>query len=150
MEWMTETSRSEARKKLASIMVKVGYPGQWPQDRYGLKLAAPEDGGLYVDNILTIKKADQDYMFRTKDDPVDRTEWAMTPQTVNAYYNPGSNEIVFPAGILQPPFYDPEGLPVTNLGRIGAVIGHEITHAFDTSGSQYGCDKIGLNQKTLI
>ena len=130
--------------------MKVGYPGQWPQDRYGLKLAAPEDGGLYVDNILTIKKADQDYMFRTKDDPVDRTEWAMTPQTVNAYYNPGSNEIVFPAGILQPPFYDPEGLPVTNLGRIGAVIGHEITHAFDTSGSQYGCDKIGLNQKTLI
>ena len=137
MEWMTETTRSEARKKLASIMVKVGYPGQWPQDRYGLKLAAPEDGGLYVDNILTIKKADQDYMFRTKDDPVDRTEWAMTPQTVNAYYNPGSNEIVFPAGILQPPFYDPEGLPVTNLGRIGAVIGHDITHAFDTSGSQY-------------
>lgn len=137
MEWMTETTRSEARKKLAAIMVKVGYPEQWPQDRYSLKLAAPEDGGLYVDNILAIRKVDQDYMFRTKDDPVDRMEWEMTPQTVNAYYNPGNNEIVFPAGILQPPFYDPEGVPVTNLGRIGSVIGHEITHAFDTSGSQY-------------
>lgn len=137
MEWMTKDTRREAGKKLASIMVKVGYPDQWPQDRYGLKLKEPGKGGLYVDNILTIKKAVQDDSFQRKNDPVDRTEWGMTPQTVNAYYNPGNNEIVFPAGILQPPFYDALEEPAVNLGRIGAVIGHEITHAFDTSGSQY-------------
>lgn len=137
MEWMTEETRREARKKLAAIMIKVGYPDQWPQDKYTLNLKNPEEGGLYIDNLLEIKRAQQDYAFRTRHDPVDKSEWGMTPQTVNAYYNPGNNEIVFPAGILQPPFYDADAAPVVNLGRIGVVIGHEITHAFDTSGSQY-------------
>lgn len=137
MEWMTEETRREARKKLAAIMIKVGYPDEWPQDKYTLNLKNPEEGGLYIDNLLAIKKAQQDYSFRTRHDPVDKSEWEMTPQTVNAYYNPGNNEIVFPAGILQPPFYDADAAPVANLGRIGVVIGHEITHAFDTSGSQY-------------
>ena len=137
MEWMTESTRQEARKKLKAITVKVGYPDQWPQDKYSLVLKSPDEGGVYIDNIMEILKASQDYSFKTRHDPVDRNEWGMTPQTVNAYYNPGNNEIVFPAGILQAPFYDPEAEPVANLGGIGAVIGHEITHAFDTSGSQY-------------
>ena len=137
MDWMTESTRQEARKKLRAITVKVGYPDEWPQDKYSLALKTPDEGGVYIDNIMDILKASQDYAFKTRHDPVDREEWGMTPQTVNAYYNPGNNEIVFPAGILQAPFYDPEAAPVTNLGGIGAVIGHEITHAFDTSGSQY-------------
>ena len=137
MDWMTESTRQEARKKLRAITVKVGYPNEWPQDKYSLALKTPDEGGVYIDNIMDILKASQDYAFKTRHDPVDREEWGMTPQTVNAYYNPRNNEIVFPAGILQAPFYDPEAAPVTNLGGIGAVIGHEITHAFDTSGSQY-------------
>lgn len=137
MEWMEENTRNEARKKLASMVIKVGYPDQWPQDKYSLSLTSPEDGGLFVDNVLTISKAEQDYAFETRHDPVDREEWGMTPQTVNAYYNPGNNEIVFPAGILCFPFYNADAKPVANLGGIGTVIGHEITHAFDTNGSQY-------------
>lgn len=137
MEWMTESTRQEARKKLKAITVKVGYPYEWPQDKLNLVLKSPDQGGVYIDNIMEILKASQDYSFKTRHAPVDRNEWSMTPQTVNAYYNPGNNEIVFPAGILQAPFYDPQAEPVANLGGIGAVIGHEITHAFDTSGSQY-------------
>ena len=137
IEWMTESTRQEARKKLKAITVKVGYPDEWPQDKLSLVLKSPDQGGVYIDNIMEILKASQDYSFKTRHDPVDRNEWGMTPQTVNAYYNPGNNEIVFPAGILQAPFYDPQAEPVANLGGIGAVIGHEITHAFDTSGSQY-------------
>ena len=137
MEWMTESTRQEARKKLKAITVKVGYPDEWPQDKLNLVLKSPDQGGVYIDNIMEILKASQDYSFKTRHDPVDRNEWSMTPQTVNAYYNPGNNEIVFPAGILQAPFYDPQAEPVANLGGIGAVIGHEITHAFDTSGAQY-------------
>ena len=95
MEWMTESTRQEARKKLKAITVKVGYPDQWPQDKYSLVLKSPDEGGVYIDNIMEILKASQDYSFKTRHDPVDRNEWSMTPQTVNAYYNPGNNEIVF-------------------------------------------------------
>lgn len=137
MDWMSGSTRQEARKKLANLTIKVGYPDQWPQDRYELELTPPDQGGLYIDNILSLKKAEQDFRFETRQDPVDRVEWGMTPQTVNAYYNPGNNEIVFPAAILQAPFYSANGNPVANLGGIGTVIGHEITHAFDTTGSQY-------------
>lgn len=137
MDWMSGSTRQEARKKLANLTIKVGYPDQWPQDRYELELTPPDQGGLYIDNILSLKKAEQDFRFETRHDPVDRGEWGMTPQTVNAYYNPGNNEIVFPAAILQAPFYSANGNPVANLGGIGTVIGHEITHAFDTTGSQY-------------
>lgn len=137
LEWMSENTRQEARKKLAAISVKVGYPDSWPQDNYDLILKAPEEGGVYIDNILMLNKAKQDFSFRTKNDPVDSTEWDMAPQIINASYSSDNNDITFPAGILQPPFYDPEAQPVTNLGRIGMVIGHEITHAFDSSGSQY-------------
>ena len=119
MEWMTESTRQEARKKLKAITVKVGYPDEWPQDKLSLVLKSPDQGGVYIDNIMEILKASQDYSFKTRHDPVDRNEWGMTPQTVNAYYNPGNNEIVFPAGILQAPFYDPQAEPVANLGGIG-------------------------------
>lgn len=137
MEWMSEATRREARNKLASITIKAGYPDIWPQDQYRVILKDPENGGVYVDNILEIMKGAQDYQFKTRRDPVDKSRWLISPQTVNAYYAPTNNEIVFPMGILQPPFYDPEADPVVNLGGIGMVIGHEITHAFDTSGSQY-------------
>lgn len=137
LDWMTESTKEEARKKLDTMTVKIGYPDVWPQERYHLKLIPPEDGGLYIDNILVLKKAERDYQWKTLHEPVDRNGWGMLPQSINAYYSPINNEIVFPAGILQPPFYDPNAEPAVNLGGIGTVIGHEITHAFDTAGSQY-------------
>lgn len=137
MEWMSEVTRQEARNKLAAITIKAGYPDTWPQDQYSIRLRDPENGGVYVDNILEIMKGAQDYQIKTKQDPVDKSQWFLSPQTVNAYYAPTNNEIVFPMGILQPPFYDAKADPVVNLGGIGMVIAHEITHAFDTSGSQY-------------
>lgn len=137
LDWMSADTKEEAKKKLDTLAVKVGWPDSWPQDRYSLELLRPEEGGLYVDNYLAILGARSRYEFETRREPVDRGEWYYPPQTVNAYYSPSNNEIVILAGILQPPFYDREAKPVENLGRIGFVIGHEITHAFDTSGSQY-------------
>ena len=137
LDWMSADTKEEAKKKLDTLAVKVGWPDSWPQDRYSLELLRPEEGGLYADNYLAILGARSRYEFETRREPVDRGEWYYPPQTVNAYYSPSNNEIVILAGILQPPFYDREAKPVENLGRIGFVIGHEITHAFDTSGSQY-------------
>ena len=104
MEWMTESTRQEAREKLKAITVKVGYPDEWPQDKLSLVLKSPDQGGVYIDNIMEILKASQDYSFKTRHDPVDRNEWGMTPQTVNAYYNPGNNEIVFRPESSRPRF----------------------------------------------
>ncbi len=137
LDWMSADTKREAEKKLDALAVKVGWPDSWPQDRYSLELSRPEEGGLFVDNYLAILGARSRYEFATRREPVDRAAWFYPPQTVNAYYSPSNNEIVILAGILQPPFYDREAKPVENLGRIGFVIGHEITHAFDTSGSQY-------------
>lgn len=140
MDWMSETTRQEARKKLGTITIKIGYPDTWPQDNRNLNLKAPEEGGVYIDNFLEIERVNQDYRFSTKSEPVDKARWNNPPQTVNASYNPTKNDITFPAGILQPPFYDPNAQPVINMGRIGMVIGHEITHAFDSNGSQFDED----------
>lgn len=140
LEWMSQDTRTEAQNKLASLEVRIGHPDTWPQDRYELILDSPEEGGLYIENYLKTAKASSDYMFDTRNEPVDKTLWPDTPQTVNAYYSPQDNSINLLAGILQPPYYDPEASDEENLGGIGTVIGHEITHAFDTTGSQFDAE----------
>jgi putative endopeptidase len=116
-------------------MPKIGYPDKW-RDYSGLEVR--DDS--YVQNVLRAEAFDWRYRIGKLGKPVDRTEWGMTPPTVNAYYNPSLNEIVFPAGILQPPFFDPTADDAVNYGAIGAVIGHEITHGFDDQGSRSDAD----------
>ena len=136
LEWMSDATKARAREKLAAFTVKIGYPDKWkdysslqvdPQLSYYENLRAAS--AWYVaDNLSKLGK------------PTDPTEWGMTPQTVNAYYNPTTNEICFPAGILQPPFFNPEADDAVNYGAIGVVIGHEMTHGFDDQGSLFDKD----------
>ncbi len=137
MEWMGDDTKEAAGRKLESMTVKVGYPDIWPQDHSQVKILPPEKGGSLIDNVLALKRAETDAAWRKAEEPVDRSQWEMTPQTVNAYYNPANNEIVFPAGILQPPYYDREASHASNMGGIGMVIAHEMSHAFDDMGAQY-------------
>lgn len=130
--WMNDTTKAKALEKLGAIMVKVGYPDKW---RDYSRLQVEKDS--YFANIIRSNEFDIDYMISKIDKPVDRSEWGMTPQTVNAYYNPTTNEICFPAGILQPPFFDMNADDAVNYGAIGVVIGHEMTHGFDDQGRQY-------------
>lgn len=118
--------------KLGKFMVKIGYPDQWKDFKsMDIKKQA------YVLNVINANKFAVADMVSKLGKPVDRTQWFMSPQTVNAYYNPSNNEIVFPAGILQPPFFDYQADDAVNYGAIGAVIGHEMTHGFDDEGRQY-------------
>ena len=135
--WMSEETKERAKKKLDTMVIKIGYPDEWPTYMDDLVLKSPEEGGSLIDNQLEIDRCRQVYGLSKLSKPVDKTEWDMTPQTVNAYYNPTNNEIVFPAAILQPPYYNKDADRAVNLGGIGMVIGHEITHAFDSSGSLY-------------
>ena len=137
LDWMSDETKAEADKKLEEMTVRIGHPEKWPQDLYELRLSVPEEGGLYIDNFLACHKASADHVFETRNEPVDKDTWYMTPQTVNAYYAPQDNSINLLAGILCPPYYDPAASPEENLGGIGDVIAHEITHAFDTAGSQF-------------
>jgi len=137
LDWMSTATKTGAKKKLSTLDLKIGYPDVWPKDHDGLVLKGPKDNGVLIDNIVAIGLAGRAANLRKLGKPTDRTAWDMTPQTVNAYYNPAANEIVFPAAILQSPFYDPKRSYEENLGGIGAVIGHEISHGFDSSGSQY-------------
>ncbi len=131
LAWMSPTTKEKALEKLSKFTVKIGYPDKWKD--YS-KLAI---GNSLYENVKNISLwAFQDNLSK-QDKPVDKTEWGMTPQTVNAYYHPLHNEIVFPAAILQPPFYDYKADAAINFGGIGAVIGHEISHGFDDAGSQY-------------
>ena len=132
LDWMDEPTKQEALKKLAAFTVKVGYPDTW-RDYSLLKV----DRGPYVSNVMRGDTFEVDRQLKKIGKPVDRSEWGMTPPTVNAYYNPTMNEIVFPAGILQPPFFNPNADDAINYGGIGAVIGHEMTHGFDDRGRQY-------------
>lgn len=136
LEWMTEETKVKALEKLHKINIKIGYPDVW-KDYSALEIKSLEDGGSYYSN----RKAAGAWNFNKNIDKlgnaVDKTEWFMSPQTVNAYYSPTFNEIVFPAGILQPPFYHYQADPAVNFGGIGAVIGHEISHGFDDSGSRF-------------
>ena len=135
-DWMSEETKKVAHEKLDAFYVKVGYPDKWT-DYSTLQI-----GNSYLQNILSCKEwAIQDMIAKHLNKPVDKDEWYMTPQTVNAYYNPTTNEICFPAGILQPPFFDMEADDAFNYGAIGVVIGHEMTHGFDDQGSKY--DKNG-------
>ena len=134
-EWMSDETKKVAREKLDAFYVKVGYPDKW-KDYSSLEI-----GDSYLRNMLAINEWEIQDMIKTKlNKPVDRDEWFMTPQTVNAYYNPTTNEICFPAGILQPPFFDMNADDAFNYGAIGVVIGHEMTHGFDDQGSKYDKD----------
>ena len=135
LTWMSDETKAKALEKLAAIYVKVGYPDKW-RDYSGLEI---KDDSYYA-NILRSNRFDYDYMLAKNGKPVDKTEWMMTPQTVNAYYNPTTNEICFPAGILQYPFFDMKADDAFNYGAIGVVIGHEMTHGFDDQGRLYDKD----------
>ena len=132
LDWMSKATKEKAIYKLHKILKKVGYPDKW-RDYSGLKI----DRGAYVDNIIRANIFNFKYMTDKIGKPVDKTLWEMTPQTVNAYYDPSLNEIVFPAGILQPPFFDLNADDAVNYGETGATIGHEMTHGFDDQGRQY-------------
>ncbi|MBM7331575.1 hypothetical protein JS562_53165, partial [Agrobacterium sp. S2] len=132
LEWMSEETRTRALAKLDAFTPKIGYPATW-RDYSGLTI----DRGDLLGNVRRAAAFEQDHELGKIGKPIDRDEWFMTPQTVNAYYNPGMNEIVFPAAILQPPFFDADADDAVNYGGIGAVIGHEIGHGFDDQGSKY-------------
>ncbi|MDR2566496.1 MAG: peptidase M13 [Bifidobacteriaceae bacterium] len=132
LDWLGEETKAKALAKLAAFTPKIGYPDKW-RDYSGLRL---EPGDL-LNNVRAAAAHETNRELRKLGGPVDRTEWLMNPQTVNAYYNPGLNEIVFPAAILQPPFFDAQAEDAANYGGIGAVIGHEIGHGFDDQGSKY-------------
>ncbi len=136
LAWMSDETKAKAQDKLAAINVKIGYPDKW-RDYSALEVSTDS----YVANVLSARNFEFKHMIGKVNKPVDRAEWMMPPQMVNAYYNPSMNEIVFPAAILQPPFFFMHGDDAVNYGAIGVVIGHEMTHGFDDQGRQY--DKVG-------
>jgi predicted metalloendopeptidase len=135
LTWMTDTTKAKAQEKLAKFTTKIGYPNKWRD--YSKLTVDPQD---LLGNAKRAAAVEYQRMIDKLGKPIDREEWGMTPQTVNAYYNPGKNEIVFPAAILQPPFFNMESDDAVNYGAIGAVIGHEISHGFDDQGSKYDGD----------
>lgn len=139
LPWMTPATRQGAIEKLRKSTVKIGYPDKW-EDYSKLDIKSPEQGGTYYENMKNVARWGFAKNIAEYGKPVDKTKWGMSPQTVNAYFNPTNNEIVFPAAILQPPFYDYKADMAVNFGGIGAVIGHEISHGFDDSGSRYNAD----------
>lgn len=140
LDWMSDETKLEALDKLSKFTPKIGYPDEW-RDYSALEMEADD----YYGNIERATDAEYHRQMDRHNGPVDRTEWGMTPQTVNAYYNPLLNEIVFPAAILQPPFFNLEADDAVNYGGIGAVIGHEIGHGFDDSGSAFDGDGVARN-----
>ena len=154
VSWMGDDTKKKALDKWASFMPKIGYPSKW-RDWTGLKVSRDS----YLDNVLAANAFNSAWQLGKIGKPVDRTEWGMTPQTVNAYYNPLQNEIVFPAAILQPPFFDAKADDALNYGGIGAVIGHEMSHGYDDQGAQFdakgnqsewwtAADKKGFKERT--
>ncbi|WP_456315186.1 M13 family metallopeptidase [Pseudomonas shirazensis] len=139
LTWMSEATKVKAIEKLNKITIKVGYPDKW-KDYSALEIKSVAEGGSYFENSKNLAKWNFNKDLEKRNKPVDKTEWGMSPQTVNAYYNPSYNEIVFPAAILQPPFYNYQADEAVNYGGIGAVIGHEISHGFDDSGARYNAD----------
>ena len=135
LDWMSAETKVKALEKLDKFTPKIGYPDKW-KDYSTLQITA----GDLIANLTAVSAFARAYEFNKIGKPVDRSEWYMTPQTVNAYYNPGMNEIVFPAAILQPPFFDLDSDDAANYGGIGAVIGHEIGHGFDDQGAKYDGD----------
>jgi endothelin-converting enzyme/putative endopeptidase len=139
LSWMSGATKLKAIEKLNKITIKVGYPDKW-KDYSALEIKSVAEGGSYFENARNLAKWNFNKGLEKLNKPVDKSEWGMSPQTVNAYYNPSYNEIVFPAAILQPPFYNYQADEAVNYGGIGAVIGHEISHGFDDSGARYNAD----------
>ena len=135
LDWMSAETKEKALAKWATFTPKIGYPDKW-RDWSGLSTGRDS----YFANVMAANAFNNKWELSKIGKPVDKTEWGMTPQTVNAYYNPLQNELVFPAAILQPPFFDPSATPEMNYGAIGAVIGHEMTHGYDDQGSRFGAD----------
>jgi predicted metalloendopeptidase len=135
LDWMSPATKKEAQAKLAKITTKIGYPNRW-KDYSGLVVSRDD----LVGNVMRSRVLESNRELNKLGKPIDREEWGMTPQTINAYYNPEKNEIVFPASILQPPFFDANADDAVNYGAIGGAIGHEISHGFDDQGSQYDGD----------
>ena len=136
LEWMSDETKAKAMEKLNTFTVKIGYPDKW-RDYTALEI---DPALTYYANVQRAAKFEQDYSLSFLGKPVDKNKWYMNPQTVNAYYNPATNEICFPAGILQYPFFDMNADDAFNYGAIGVVIGHEMTHGFDDQGSQFDKD----------
>ncbi|WP_417369669.1 M13 family metallopeptidase [Gelidibacter japonicus] len=136
LDWMTEETKEKAIEKLDKFTVKIAYPDEW-EDYSKLEI---KEGNTYAENMRAVGKWAREKNFSEINEPVDKKRWGMAPQTVNAYFNPRNNEIVFPAAILQPPFYNYTADDAVNYGGIGAVIGHEISHAFDDSGARFDGD----------
>ena len=136
LPWMSDSTKAQAHEKLATFTVKIGFPDKW-RDYSGLNV---DPSKSYWENVQAAIQFNVDYSLADYGKPVDKTRWYMPPQTVNAYYSPLSNEICFPAGILQAPFFDPEADDAINYGAIGVVIGHEMTHGFDDQGRQFDKD----------
>ena len=136
LDWMSDSTKTKAIEKLDKFTVKIAYPDEW-EDYSELMV---KEGNSYAENMMAVGKWYNDKNLAEIDEPVDKSEWGMAPQIVNAYFNPLNNEIVFPAAILQPPFYNYTADDAVNYGGIGAVIGHEISHAFDDSGSRFDGD----------
>ncbi|REH56277.1 putative endopeptidase [Tenacibaculum gallaicum] len=139
LPWMSEETKEKALEKLHKLTVKIAYPDKW-KDYSALLVKGLDEGGTYFDNAVNVRKWNFEKDMAKLGKEVDRTEWGMSPQTVNAYFNPVNNEIVFPAAILQPPFYNYKADEAVNYGGIGAVIGHEISHSFDDSGARFDGD----------
>jgi predicted metalloendopeptidase len=135
LPWMSAETKKQAQRKLAAFNVKIGYPDKW-RDYSSLTISRAS----YLENVWSARAFEAKRNLAKLGRPVDRTEWTMSPPTVNAYYNSSMNEIVFPAGILQPPFFSADADDAVNYGGIGVVIGHEMSHGFDDSGSQYDAD----------
>lgn len=137
LEWMSAETRQKAVKKLDNMNVKIGYPDKWPATLDHTAIKSYANGGSYFDNMCRINLAEISENIAQQGKPVDKSTWGMNAYEVNAYYNPLNNEIVFPAGILQEPFYSIDASPVENYGGIGTVIAHEISHAFDNNGAKF-------------
>ncbi|HRN41167.1 MAG: M13 family metallopeptidase [Flavobacteriales bacterium] len=135
LEWMSDSTKTKALDKLSKFTYKIGYPDKW-KDFSSIEITKDN----FVQNMMNVRAFEYAEMMGKLGKPVDKTEWGMTPQTINAYYNPTMNEIVFPAAILQPPFFNPDADDAVNYGGIGGVIGHEFSHGFDDQGSQFDGD----------
>ena len=136
-EWMSDATKQKAIRKLETMQVKIGYPDQWPAARDMMQVTPISEGGSLLSNLLVSMQVSIDDSLNKLGTKVDRSEWDVTPQTINAMYDPLNNEIIFPAAILQAPFYDSDNSYGANLGGIGFIIAHEVSHAFDSSGALY-------------
>lgn len=137
LDWMSDATKTKAVEKLDAMAVNVGYPDQWDDTMDSAEIRSAAQGGSYFENVLSMSRAVRDEAVRTQNEPVDKTKWQMSAYTVNAYYDATANSINFPAGILQEPLYDVNADATENLGGIGYVIAHEMTHAFDNNGAKF-------------